>query len=131
MTFKQFLFTMLAATIIVWLAWVFILLKVDPTVSGWTGFLFFYATFFVACIGTLAIIGTAVRRHFRSQDLVSRQVLVSFRQSVWFSSILAVALILLSQGLFRLWIIALVIMVFALMELAFLSVRQRSNGLIR
>ncbi|MFH1088817.1 MAG: hypothetical protein V1716_00115 [Candidatus Uhrbacteria bacterium] len=129
MTFKQFLLAMLGATIIVWLAWVFILLKVDPTVSGWTGFLFFYATFFVACVGTLAIVGTAVRRHFRPQDLVSRQVLASFRQSVWFSSILVAALILLSQGLFRLWIITLVIIVFAFIELAFLSARQRSSGL--
>ncbi len=130
MTFKQFLFAMLGATIIVWLAWIFILLKVDPTVSGWTGFLFFYTTFFVANIGTSAIIGTAVRRRFRPQDLVSRQVLTSFRQSVWFSSILIVALILLSQGFFRLWIITLVILVFAFIELAFLSARQRSSGLI-
>ena len=131
MTFKQFLLTMLGATFAVWLAWLFILLNIDPTVSGWIGFLFFYATFFVACIGTLSVAGTAVRRWFRPQDLVSRQVLASFRQSVWFSVILATTLILLSQGLFRLWIITLVIIVFALLELFFLSVHQRSIGLVR
>lgn len=125
MTFKQFILTMLAATAVVWLAWIFILLNIDPTNSGWGGFLFFYVTFDLAFIGTLSVLGTVVRRRFRPSDLVSRQVLASFRQSIWLSLILVISLVLLSQGVFRLWIVSLVIMVFAFLELAFLSARRQ------
>ncbi|MFA6131560.1 MAG: hypothetical protein WC702_00630 [Patescibacteria group bacterium] len=130
MTFKQFLLTMLAATAVVWLAWLFILFNIDPMTSSWVSFLFFYFTLGVSLTGTMTVIGTAVRRRFRPSDLVSRQVLASFRQSVWLSIILIVALILLSQGVFHLWIITLVIFVFALVELAFLSARRRPSGMI-
>lgn len=126
MTFKQFLLTMLAATAVVWLAWIFVLLNIDPTDSGWLGFLFFYSTLGVALAGTLTVVGTAVRRRFRPSDFVSRQVLSSFRQAVWLAIILIVALILLSLDVFHLWIITLVIMVFAFVELAFLSARRPS-----
>ncbi|HBR80339.1 MAG: hypothetical protein UX09_C0004G0008 [Candidatus Uhrbacteria bacterium GW2011_GWE2_45_35] len=130
MTFKQFLITMAGATFIVWLAWLFILLNLDPVVSGWSGFLFFYCTLGTALVGTLAIVGTAVRRSFRPNDLISRQVLVSFRQAIWLSAILVTTMILFSQGVFRLWIISLVIVVFAFVELAFLSARRRPAGFV-
>jgi hypothetical protein len=130
MTFKQFLLTMLMATLIVWLAWGFILLNIDPMVSGWSGLVFFFGTLLVALIGTIAIFGTVARRVLKPRDLVSRQVLSSFRQAVWLSLILVITLILLSQSVFRLWIISLVIAVFAMVELAFLSARRRPMGLV-
>jgi len=126
MTFKQFLLAIAGATAVVWAAWLFILFSLDPTVSGWSGFLFFYCLLATALVGTLAIIGTSVRRLFRPNDLISRQVLASFRQAVWLSLILIVTMILLSQGVFRLWIISLVIVVFAFVELIFLSARRPS-----
>jgi len=130
MTFKQFLLTMLAATAVVWLVWLFLLFNIDPVTSGWNGFVFFYAALMAAMAGTLAIIGTSVRRIFRPHDLVSRQVLTSFRQALWLSATITAALFLLSQGLFYLWIISLVILVFALVELAFLSARRRVVNVI-
>jgi len=125
MTFKQFLLTMLAATVVVWLIWIFILFSIDPMTSSWLNFIFFYFTLGASLTGTLTVSGAAVRRRFRPNDLVSRQVLASFRQAVWLSIILIVALILLSQDVFHLWIITMVIFVFALVELAFLSARRR------
>lgn len=108
------------------MSWLFVLLNIDPTISGWLGFLFFYFTLGVALAGALTVAGTAVRRRFRPADFVSRQVLTSFRQAVWLAVILIVALILLSQDVFHLWIITLVILVFAFVEAAFLSARRRS-----
>lgn len=121
MTFRQFLSVMLAATFVVWLIWFFLLFKLDPVVSDWKGFLFFYVALAAALIGTLTVVGTSLRRVFRSQDFVSRQVVTSLRQAVWLSSTLLVAMILFANGLFHLWIISLVILVFALVESAFLS----------
>ncbi|MFH1253528.1 MAG: hypothetical protein V1664_04335 [Candidatus Uhrbacteria bacterium] len=125
MTFKQFIITMIIATLFVWSAWLFILLEIDPTAAGWLSILFFFITLSVSLAGTLSIIGTAARRYFRPGDLVSRQVLVSFRQAIWFSLIIVVALNLLAFSLFRLWIIGLVIVVFTFLELAFLNIRRR------
>jgi hypothetical protein len=125
MTFKQFLLTMLAATVVVWFFWVFVLLNIDPTKTSWPGFFFFYFTFGVALVGTMTIVGAAARRRFRPTDLISRQVLTSFRQAVWLAAIVVAALILLSQGIFRLWIITMTMLVFAFLELVFLSARRR------
>lgn len=124
MTFKQFLLVMSAAAFTAWFVWLFLLFKVDPTVSGWPGFLFFYITLAAALVGTLTVAEAFIRRVFRPNDLVSRQVLVSFRQAVWLSATIIIALFLLSNSLFRLWIISLVIVVFSLVELAFLSARR-------
>lgn len=130
MTFKQFLLTMLVTTAAVWLVWFFLLFNIDPVTSGWNGFVFFYVALEVAMIGTLTIIGTSIRRIFRPHDLVSRQVLISFRQALWLSTIILIALFLLSFGLFYLWIISLVILFFAMIELVFLSACRRSITMV-
>lgn len=125
MTFKQFLVVMLAATLAVWLVWIFVLFNLDPTNSGWTGFIFFYIALWMAAVGTITLVATPVRRLFRPTDLVSRQVLTSFRQAVWLASLVIVVLILLSQNIFRLWIVLLFVIVFCLLELAFLTARRQ------
>ena len=125
MTLKQFIVTMIIATLFVWLGWVFVILEIDPLISGWTGFLFFYTTLGTALIGTLSIIGMAVRRALKPSDLVSRQVLTSFRQALWFSAIIILTLFLLSKDFFHLWIITLIITIFTFLELAFLSAKRR------
>jgi len=109
---------------VVWMIWLFLLFKIDPTISDWKGFVFFYLSFFAALIGTSTIIGTSIRRLFRPQDLILRQVTTSFRQAFWLSIIVIISLILLSNDLFHLWIISLVILVFTLVESAFLSARR-------
>lgn len=124
MTFKQFLIVMLSATLVVWLVWLFLLFNFDPTILDLKGFVFFYVVLTAALIGTMTVVGTSVRRLIKPQDLILRQVTTSFRQAFWLSATIIISLILLSNDLFHLWIISLVIMVFTLIELAFLSARR-------
>lgn len=121
MTFRHFLLVMSFATLAVWLIFVYVLISIDPTATGATGFLFFYLTLAVAMIGTLTILGTAVRRLFHREEMISRQVSVSFRQSVFLSLLVVAALILLGNNLLNGWNIMLLTSVLALLELASIS----------
>lgn len=116
---------MIIVTVFMWLGWFFIILKIDPLTTDWVGLAFFYFTLGISVSGTLSIIGTVIRRWFKPTELVSRQVLISFRQSIWLSLIIIIALILTANELFHLWIITLVIFIFAFLELAFLSTKRR------
>jgi len=125
MTFKQFIITMIFITLVVWGGWFFLIFKIDPIAAEGMDFLFFYATLAAALIGSLTILGTAGRRLMRPLDLVSRQVLISFRQAFWLTTIIISALFLLANIFFHLWIIALIILIFAFIELAFLNAKSR------
>ncbi len=124
MTFRHFLVVMCVATLTVWAAWIYVIVSIDPTVAGPPGFIFFYLTFAVAIVGTLTILGTAVRRIFRRDDLISRQVSVSFRQSVLLSLLFVAALVLLGKNLLGGWNIILLVAALSLLELAFLASRR-------
>ncbi len=124
MTFRHFLIVMSLATLSIWGAWIFVLWSIDPVSAGTPGFVFFYLTFGVAVIGTLTILGTAVRRLFRRQEVVSRQVSASFRQSVLLSSLLVASLILLGNGLLSTGNVVLLVFAIGLIELALLSSRR-------
>ncbi len=121
MTFRRFLLIMIAATLAVWGGWVYVLSTIDPTSAGGGAFVFFYLTLGVALIGTFTILGTAVRRIFRRDELVSRHVMVSFRQAFLFSVLMILSLILLARGMMTWWLITLIILSLAVLELAFLA----------
>lgn len=121
MTFRSFLLIMIAATAAVWGGWVYVLLTIDPTTAGLAAFVFFYLTLGVALVGTFTILGTAVRRLFRRDELVSRHVMVSFRQAFLFSVLMVSSLILLARGMLTWWLVSLIILTLTMLELAFLS----------
>jgi hypothetical protein len=124
MTFRHFLIVMSLATLAVWAAWVYVLATIDPTAAGAPGFVFFYLTFALALVGTLTILGTAVRRLLKRHEVVSRQVSVSFRQSVVLSALLIASLALLGSDLLNAWNIILLVLMASVIELAFLAARR-------
>ncbi len=128
MTFRDYLLVMSAGTGAVWLAFVVVLLAIDPTRSGTLGFVLFYATFGLSVLGTFAIAGTAVRTHFHPEDVVSRQVARAFRQALLISAILIGSMMLSAAGLFRPWTGILLVLAAALVELAFLAAGRPRQG---
>lgn len=127
MTFRHFLLVMSAATLAVWLIFCYVLVSIDPTATGATGFLFFHLTLAVAMIGTLTILGTAVRRLFHREAIISRQVSVSFRQGFFLSLLVVAALVLLGNSLLNGWNIMLLTTVLALLELASISSHRQKR----
>ena len=112
-----------------WLAWMISLFNIDPVETALIGFLFFYLTLLVALIGTFAIIGVALRVAIKKPSVISRSVMISFRQAVWFSVLIIGALILISQDILYWWSILLFVMVLSLFELFFWTTKRPTQAI--
>ena len=130
MTYRHFMIVMGCATLAMWFAWGYVLFEIDPTVAGWTAFLFFYTTIFLALLGTFTVVTTIVRRSFRKNELVSRHVLVSFRQGSLCSFLLLASLALLAHGMLNWWNTLLLILIMSAIELAFLISQTSKQRII-
>ena len=123
MTFRQYLTVMLIGTAGAWLAWTITLFTIDPTQTSIIGFLFFYLTLFIAIVGSLSILGSAIRVLIKKPDVISRSVYTAFRHSILFGLLIIGALILISFDILRWWSILLFVIVLAFIELFFLSAK--------
>lgn len=112
---------MALATTAAWIGWVFVLHSVDPIHSGFVGFLLFYLMIFIAILGTAVFFGTLIRTWFRPVEPVYRHTLRSFRQGIILTCLFLAALFLLSFELLRWWSGLLLIILFSLIELLFVS----------
>lgn len=126
MTFKQYLTLMLLGTAGALLAWLIVILAIDPVSTGAPTKIAFYLTFFIACVGVLSIGGVLVRIMIVHREaVVSREVAHAFRQGILFSSVILLALIMASIDYLRWWTMGLVILLFAGIELFFLTAGRR------
>ncbi|HLD21164.1 MAG TPA: hypothetical protein VJB64_03640 [Patescibacteria group bacterium] len=124
MSFRSYLIFMTLATLTAWIAWAVVIHGVDPTRSGSLGFFLFYLTFVMALFGTISLVGLLVRLWRSQSELPSRMAMRSFRQGILFTMLFTSSLLLFSQGWFRWWTMLLVILIFAFVELAFVSSRH-------
>ena len=128
MTFRWFLLVMTIATLAMWVAWLFVLHTIDPLQSGLTGFVLFYLTLFVALLGTTVLSGSLIRSWVHPDELLYRQTLRSFRQGFILSGLFICSLWLFAFEAMRWWTILLLIILFSLIELFFVSKQsKRSN----
>jgi len=121
MSFRSYLILMTFATLAAWSAWIVVVNAIDPTQSGWLGFLLFYSTFSIALFGSLSMLGIAVRFWAKQEVLPVRITLKAFRQALLLTTLFVVSLILFSQGWFRWWTMILVLLIVGLVELTFVS----------
>lgn len=112
MSIKQYLTTMLLATILCWLAWWLVVINIDPfTDTGW-GLAFFYLSLFLALLGTVSIISFLLRNYFSPEALpLFKYVQSSFKDAFLYSLILTVLLYLQSKAYLRWWNIGLVLVI--------------------
>jgi len=116
MTLKNYLFVMSTLTLICWGIFLFVAKSIDPTATNWLGFLLFYAALFVSISGLAALVGFVVRLVAKRRELAFNLVKASFRQSFLFSLFIILALILKSQHLFNWLNLALLIIIFVILE---------------
>ncbi|MBI5793637.1 hypothetical protein HZA87_00925 [Candidatus Uhrbacteria bacterium] len=121
MSFRRYLILMTLSTLGAWGAWVVVINAIDPTQSGWLGFFLFYVTLSIALLGTLALLGIAVRIWKKRASLPVRITLKAFRQGLLLTTLFVVSLILFSHGWFRWWTMLLVLFIVGFIELAFVS----------
>lgn len=122
---------MLFSTLLAWGAWGFVILNVQPGVSGITGLGLFYTTLCVSLIGSLTLIGLFVRlllSRSRANGLAFRDVRISFRHAVLLSTVAVLALICSSEGWLYWWTwLALLASAMALEGVALLLQSGRRN----
>lgn len=127
MNFRDYLLVMSIATAAAWIAWLVVLVSIDPVRTSTLGFVFFYLTLAIALVGTLSIAGAGIRTLVKKNELVSRHVVISLRQSILFTILLLGSLILMSRDIFTWWMAVLLIIIVALIELVFLSSKKNRH----
>lgn len=128
MSLRQYLFLMTLGTAICWGAWFFVILKIDPLAVGNLSFVFFYATLFLALVGTFSVFGFALRRMvIKNDEIIFRHVKRTFRQGIFIASAVTILLLLLQKDLLTWWNGALVIIFFLIVEGIIFTNRRYSN----
>lgn len=126
MTLRSYLILMISATVMCWLAFGSVLWTINPEITNWVGFLLFYASLFVALIGTSAITGFLIRFIWLKQELLFNSVKIAFRQSFLFAVLITIVLFLLSKDLFT-WL-NLILLVIGLSVLEFFLISYHSRN---
>ncbi|MCC7357143.1 hypothetical protein IT408_01415 [Candidatus Uhrbacteria bacterium] len=119
MSFRLYVLLMFFSTTIAWTAWTFVLFNVQPGVSGLTGLVLFYITLVISLMGSLTLIGLAIRlliSRGKEKGLEFRDVRISFRHAVLLSILSVGALILSSNAMFTWWSCLLLIIIAMLIE---------------
>lgn len=125
MTFKQFLTSILACTIIGWGIWIVILFTVDPLFAGGMEYVLFYLSFFLGVSGTYTLLSLLVRRRTHPEDLLLRQVAVSARQAVLLGLFLSFVSFLSAHNLLTWWSILGLLVLLVIIEIFFETRRKR------
>ena len=125
MTLRQYLILMTFCTVVSWAVWGTVVSLVDPDTGGIIGVLFFYTSLGLALVGTNSIIGLLIRSRLNRTELISRLAAISFRQALWFSFVIILAMILQSYRMLTWWIMAIVVLVLVITEFFFLSLKRR------
>jgi hypothetical protein len=124
MTLSKYLAVMSVLTVICWGIFYFVASLVDPTATNWLGFSLFYLALFISLVGTASLVGFIVRFSLLRKELAFNLVKVAFRQSFLFSLFIIIVLILKTQQLFNWLNLSLLIIIFAILELFFISYKK-------
>lgn len=127
MSLRTYVFLMFLATFACYLALGAVVYFFDPFSGGIGALIFFYASLFLALVGTFSILGLFVRLIFTKDKLVFRKVIASFRQGIWFSLLIAIGLYLKSSDLLIWRNIILLVLSFSLIELFFISYKSKPS----
>lgn len=129
MTLRFYLILMSVGALICWLAWVFVLGNIDPEQAGFFGFLFFYASLFLALAGTFSVIGFLIKKIILKDDqIVFHHVKSTFRQGMLTATVIVAGLILLQTKLLTWWNAVLLVLLFAMIEGIIFTSRKYNNG---
>lgn len=115
MTLKQYIATMIAATIMCFTAWMFVIMNVDPFRSSAIAFFFFYISFFFSLVGLLSVVlFFTYKKVSRVPKPMFRYVQKSFRESIFTALFLTIALYLQGKGWLNFWNGTLLLLLFIL-----------------
>ncbi|MFA5420818.1 MAG: hypothetical protein WC280_02215 [Patescibacteria group bacterium] len=121
MSLKRYLIIMTFLSLILWLAFSFIAVVIEPDTVNWIGMLFFYSSLFLALSGTFTLLGFFIRYSILKKGLSLHISKKSFRQSFLLSSLIVSVLFMLSQSLFSWLNVIIIILILSFLEYIFMS----------
>jgi hypothetical protein len=128
MTLRQYLLLISMGSGLAWATWLMVLFTINPFEAGGAGFALFYIALAVALLGTISLVGFAVRfLVYRHERVVLREVTTAFRQAFLLTLVVIGSLLLQSRALLAWWNILLFVVLVSILELFFLSSRQRER----
>lgn len=123
MSYRSYLFIMLAGTLVAWSGWVLVLLRINPKEAGLLGLTSFYVTLLMGMVGLVTLVELAINVHLmKKKELLIREVKTAFRHAVLMALICVLSLIFSSVDKFSLWILLVFIAVAAGIEYLFMVV---------
>lgn len=124
MTLRQYIAIMFFATLLGWVAWIFVILNVDPFRDSTLGFFFFYMSLFFSLIGTVSLFSFLLTQIFRKDDVpMYRYVQKSFRIGLFLSGILIALLFLQGKEILTKWNTILLLFIVVTITCFFLSTK--------
>ena len=127
MSLVRFLIFLSVGTALSWVAWVFVLMTLDPTNGGMVAFILFYASFFLAMFGTATIGGFFIRYWLEKDAVLFRQIAVALRHGTLVSCGSTLALLLQSRRLLSVWSIIALVALAVVIELFFLAGQTKQS----
>ena len=124
MSISRFLLILGVATTLCWLAWVAVLLFMNPNENSGFSIILFYSSLSFAFLGTFLFIGYVLRGLTNEAELPYKQVKTATRQATLFTALIVVALILQSQRFLTWWNLLVLIVLLAFVELFFISYKK-------
>ncbi len=128
MSLKKYLIIMTSATLVSWIAWLFVFFFINPDEAGFVGFALFYISLFFALVGTFSLFGFFIRVWFTKEEVIFRHLGVATRQSFFFSILMVSALMLQGADLLTWWSVPLLVIFLTLLEFFFITRRQPRRG---
>ncbi len=126
MTFRQYLILMIAGTTLATVAWMFVLLLVDPRDTGWFGVIMFMTTLMLMITGLTSIGGLFVRTVVLGRnEMLARTVGNSFRQGLLLAIFIGGILMMKSRGTLTPWTTIFFIVFLTLVEFFLVAFRRR------
>ncbi|MBU1131954.1 hypothetical protein KKC32_01720 [Patescibacteria group bacterium] len=124
MSVNRFLLILAGCTLVCWLAWLAVLIMINPAQAGILAFLFFYLSLGFALVGTFSVFGLLMRWRFSKEEMAHKHMKIASRQSILFAVLILVAFFLQSQRLLTWWNLVILIVIAAFVELFFISYRK-------
>lgn len=126
MGFRSFLALMGCASALAWIAWGFVLFRVNPLEAGILGLVLFYCTLFVGCIGLFFLLGLGYRYWVSVRpEMMIREVGTSFRQGILLALVCVLSLGLSALSHWSWGVFILTILLASVIEYAFMAVQRR------
>lgn len=126
MSFRNFLIFMGIVCVGAWIAWLVLIYAIDPTTTGRIGFFLFFLTLSVSLLSTLTLAGTCFRVWFYKDELIFKHVTRSLRQAFLLTALFVSCLFLAGRGLLVWWVLVLLVVIIAFLELVFLGSNEKS-----